>query len=247
MSPQFALIQKYFTRPAATASLGVGDDCALVNISPGHTLAISTDSLVAGTHFYADTDPEKLGHKALAVNLSDLAAMGATPRFVLLALTLPSVDPHWLAAFSRGFFALADRFKVELIGGDTTKGPLSMTLTVLGEIGAGKALRRDGAKRGDDIWVSGEFGGAALGLQYLQGLAAGGGEGLANALERLYTPQPRVALGVSLVGVANSAIDVSDGLVADLSHICTRSNLAATINLAAVPRAKALAALSEDQ
>jgi thiamine-monophosphate kinase len=247
MSPEFALIHKHFTRPVTNATLGVGDDSALVRITQGCELAISTDSLVAGTHFYPDTDPERLGHKALAVNLSDLAAMGATPRFVTLAITLPAVDEAWLAAFTRGFFALADQHKVELIGGDTTKGPLSMTLTVLGEVPAGRALRRDGAQVGDDIWVSGELGGAALGLAQVQGLAQRDNEGSQSALERLYQPQPRVGLGVCLRGVANSAIDVSDGLLADLMHICERSTLAAEINWQDVPRAQALAAFSEDR
>ena len=247
MSPEFDLIAKYFTRPVKHARLGVGDDCALVGVSPGCELAVSTDTLVSGTHFFADADAEKLGHKALAVNLSDLAAMGALPRYVTLALTLPSIDDAWLAAFSRGFFALADKQDIELIGGDTTRGPLSITLTVMGEIAIGKALRRDGAKDGDDIWVSGNLGGAAAALKHLQGsitLPAGAFEG---AAEKLHKPQPRIALGRALIGIANSAIDISDGLVADLTHICERSRMAADINWADVPISTSLLSLGLEQ
>ncbi len=240
MTPEFALIAKFFNRPAARAVLGVGDDCALIAPTPGCELAISTDTLVSGTHFFADSDPFKLGHKALAVNLSDLAAMGASPRFVTLALTLPSIDEGWLAEFARGFFALAEISGAELIGGDTTRGPLAMTLTVFGEIGAGKALRRDRALSGDDIWVSGALGGAAMALKHLQGTAVIPAEFLETALACLHTPIPRNALGGALVDIAHAAIDISDGLIADLTHICERSHLAATIDWPAVPRAPAL-------
>ena len=247
MSPEFDLIAKYFTRPVKHARLGVGDDCALVGVSPGCELAVSTDTLVSGTHFFADADAEKLGHKALAVNLSDVAAMGAQPRYVTLALTLPSIDEYWLAAFSRGFFALADKQDVELIGGDTTRGPLSITLTVMGEVAIGKALRRDGAKDGDDIWVSGNLGAAAAALKHLQGsitLPAGVFE---DAAEKLHKPQPRIALGRALIGIANSAIDISDGLVADLTHLCERSRMAADINWADVPISTSLLSLGLEQ
>ena len=235
MSPEFALIAKYFTRPVRNATLGVGDDCALIGVSAGCELAISTDTLVSGTHFFPDADPEKLGHKALAVNLSDLAAMGAMPRYATLALTLPKVDESWLAAFSRGFFALADAFSVELIGGDTTSGPLSITLTVMGEVAAGQALRRDGAKAGDDIWVSGSLGAAALALKHIQGAVTITPAVFESAAENLHRPTPRVELGRALIGVAASAIDVSDGLVADLAHICERSKLSAHVLWATVP------------
>ena len=235
MSPEFALIAKYFTRPVKNAALGIGDDCALIGVSPGCELAISTDTLVSGGHFFSDADPEKLGHKALAVNLSDLAAMGALPRFVTLALTLPSIDEPWLAAFSRSFFALADEYQVELIGGDTTRGPLSLTITALGEVSVGKAIRRDGAGDGDDIWVSGSLGGAALALKHLQGTASLSSEMFEIAAERLHKPHPRVALGRALVDVATSAIDISDGLVADLAHICERSGLSANVVWTEVP------------
>ena len=235
MTPEFDLIAKYFTRPVARALLGVGDDCALVRVAPGCELAISTDTLVSGTHFFPDADPLKLGHKALAVNLSDLAAMGAAPRYVTLALTLPAVDARWLDAFSRGLFKLADASGVEVIGGDTTRGPLAMTLTVMGEVAAGKALRRDAAREGDDIWVSGSLGGAALALAHLRGTVALESGVLERALEPLHLPAPRNALGCALVGVAHAAIDISDGLLADLAHICERSGLSAMVEWPSVP------------
>lgn len=235
MTPEFSLIAKYFTRPTPTAVLGVGDDCALINVSNGHELAISTDTLVAGTHFFADADPRKLGHKALAVNLSDLAAMGAVPRYATLALTLPSVDDDWLAAFAGGFFSLADKYGLELIGGDTTRGPLSMTLTVFGEVPSTSALRRDGARAGDDVWVSGSLGSAALALKHLQSEVTLKPNIFERAAERLHTPTPRIDIGMALRGIASAAIDISDGLLADLGHICERSRLAATIAWAEVP------------
>ena len=240
MTPEFNLIAKYFTRPTQRATLGIGDDCALIVPTFGCELAISTDTLASGIHFFADADPCKLGHKALAVNLSDLAAMGAQPRFVTLALTLPSIDPAWLAEFSRGFFALADASGVELIGGDTTRGPLSITLTVFGEVAAGKALRRSCALAGDDIWVSGTLGGAAIGLMHLQGTVVLPPADREPALACLHTPIPRNSLGCALVGVANAAIDISDGLIADLAHVCERSRLAATVEWPAVPLSPAL-------
>ena len=243
MSPEFELIAKFFTRPIANATLGVGDDCALIRVSPGCELAVSTDTLVSGIHFFPDADAEKLGHKALAVNLSDLAAMGALPRYVLLALTLPEVDEHWLAKFSRGFLRLASDNGVELIGGDTTRGPLSMTLTVMGEVGVGCALRRDGAQDGDDIWVSGDLGAAALALKHMQGGATLHDVVFAEAAERLHCPSARVALGRALIGVATSAIDLSDGLAADLGHICEQSRLSAQVHLDSVPMFPSLRAL----
>ena len=237
MTPEFDLIAKYFTRPVARASLGIGDDCALIRVADGCELAISTDTLVSGTHFFADAEPFKLGHKALAVNLSDLAAMGAAPRYVTLALTLSAVDAVWLGAFSRGFFKLADEAGVELIGGDTTRGPLSMTLTAFGEVPAGKALQRHGARAGDDVWASGSLGGAALALRHLQGVVQLNPVVLERALERLHTPVPRNALGCALRELAgvHSAIDISDGLIADLTHICERSGLAAVVEWPSVP------------
>ena len=240
MTPEFDLIAKYFTRPAKNAALGVGDDCALVNVTRGCELAISTDTLLSGVHFFADADPFKLGHKALAANLSDLAAMGATPRYVTLALTLPSIDATWLDEFSRGFFALANAVGVELIGGDTTKGPLSMTLTVLGEVDAGKALRRDRARADDDIWVSGTLGDAALALTHLRKEIVVSSGHIEHVLARLHTPAPRNALGCALLDHAAAAIDISDGLIADLGHICERSSLAAKVEWVLVPQSPVL-------
>ena len=243
MTPEFSLIDRFFKRAAVVpgrAVLGIGDDCALIRATPNCELAISTDTLVSGTHFFADADAEKLGHKALAVNLSDLAAMGATPRYVTLALTLPNIDEAWLAAFSRGFFALADAYRLELIGGDTTRGPLSITLTILGEVAAGRALRRDGAKAGDDIWVSGSLGGAALALMHLQTQVTLPMPIFGAVEACLHQPNPRIQLGQALLGIATAAIDISDGLLADLGHICERSQLAAAVDHAAVPMVPAL-------
>jgi len=239
-TPEFALIAKHFSRPTKRAALGIGDDCALIDVTPGKQLAISTDTLVAGVHFFADAAPEALGHKVLAVNLSDLAAMGAMPKFFTLALTLPHVNDAWLADFARGLFRLADQYEIELIGGDTTKGPLAMTLTVLGQVTPNEALQRDHAKLGDDIWVSGTLGGAALALKHLQAQVKLKPNVLPPALARLHLPAPRVALGLRLVGVANAAIDLSDGLIADLGHICTRSQLTAVIGWAKIPLHPAL-------
>ena len=220
--------------------LGVGDDAALVAPLPGCELAVSVDMLVAGRHFLADVDPEKLGHKTLAVNLSDLAAMGATPRWALLAGALPDLDAQWLAAFARGFYALADRHDVELVGGDTTRGPLNLCVTVLGEVPTGLALTRAGAKPGDDLYVSGVLGDAALALAAISGRLTLGADALRVAREKLEVPAPRIALGVALRGVASAAIDVSDGLTGDLGHILERSGVGADIDLAAVPRSQAL-------
>ncbi len=232
---EFELIARHFTRPAANAVLGVGDDCALVDVTNGMDLAVSTDTMVSGTHFFADVDPETLGHKALAVNLSDMAAMGALPYWATLALTLPSVDHAWLGAFAKGFFDLAEEFNVSLIGGDTTRGPLTLTVTIMGEVPAGAAMRRSGAKAGNDVWVSGRIGDAALSVAHRHGRVALSDEDYREAVMRLYEPTPRVALGQALRGVATAAIDVSDGLLADLTHICRLSGVGATVELAAIP------------
>ena len=232
---EFDLIQRYFTRPAPHAILGVGDDAALLRISEGMELAVSTDMLVSGTHFFSDADPFLLGHKTLAVNLSDLAAMGAVPRWATLALSLPSADEAWLRRFSEGFFALADAHGVELVGGDTTRGPLNLCVTIMGEVPSGKALRRSGAKFGDDIWVSGTLGSAALGLAHLQGNIKLPEEDRLSCLAALHQPRPRVALGLALRELASSAIDISDGLLADLKHILECSNVGAEIAFAAIP------------
>ena len=219
--------------------MGVGDDCALVRPDAGLELAVTTDMLVEGRHFLPDADARALGHKALAVNLSDLAAMGAAPRWVTLSLALPAADEAWLAAFSEGFFALAERHGVDLIGGDTTRGPqLVISVTALGEVPSGLALYRGGARAGDDIWVSGELGGAALALVHPE---------IPEAALRLHRPEPRVELGERLRGLAHAAIDVSDGLAGDLRHIAERSELGAVVHYADIPRPAAFAKLDDEK
>jgi thiamine-monophosphate kinase len=241
MPSEFEVIARYFTRPARTAMLGVGDDCALVRVPADLALAVTTDMLIEGTHFLPESDPTRLGHKALAVNLSDLAAMGADPRWATLSLALPEADERWLESFARGLFDLAERYGVELIGGDTTRGPRAISITALGTLPPALALRRDGARAGDDIWLSGTTGDAALGLAHLRGRVALSDSALHHCLARLETPVPLVALGRRLRGVASGAIDVSDGLVADLGHILERSSLAAEVWLEKLPQSRALA------
>lgn len=233
--PEFDLIRRYFTRPASGAVLGVGDDAALLRVTEGMELAVSTDMLVEGAHFLPGADPGLLGHKTLAVNLSDMAAMGAAPRWALLAGSLPREDATWLQAFSDGFYALAGQHGVSLIGGDTTRGPLVLCVTILGEVPAGAALRRDGAQAGDDIWVSGLLGEAALALAHLQGKVRLPDEAFEPCARRLHQPQPRLALGLALRGLAHSAIDISDGLLADLGHILENSQVGAEIEFSALP------------
>ena len=232
---EFDLIARHFMRPSPNAVLGVGDDAALVDVSNGMDLAVSTDTMVSGTHFFPDVDPENLGHKALAVNLSDMAAMGAMPYWATLALTVPSVDHTWLAAFAKGFFDLAQEFNVSLIGGDTTRGPLSLTVTIMGEVPMGAALKRSGAKAGHDVWVSGNLGDAALAVAHRHGKLVLSEADYREAVMRLYEPTPRVALGQALRGLATAAIDVSDGLLADLGHICGLSKVGAVVELASIP------------
>ena len=227
---EFDLITRYFKRPAKRSPLGVGDDCALLAPAPGMQLAVSSDMLVEGRHFLSTVEPARLGHKALAVNLSDLAACGAKPLAFTLALALPGVDEHWLEGFSRGLFALADEHGCELVGGDTTRGPLNICITVFGEVPAGAALLRSGARAGDDIWVSGTLGDARLALEVFRGTIALPAEVFAQARMRMEQPAPRVALGQALRGIASSAVDVSDGLVGDLGHILGSSNVGATLD-----------------
>jgi len=224
---EFGLIRRFFAQPVTHTALGVGDDAALIDPTPGCQTVAACDMLVEGVHFFAGTDPRALGHKALAVNLSDLAAMGATPRQALLGIALPAADEVWLAAFAEGFARLAERFGVDWVGGDTTRGPLNLCVTVLGEVPCGAALLRSGARPGDDIWVSGVPGLAALGLAHLRGECVLEGRALAAALERLHTPEPRVAVGIGLRGVASACIDISDGLLADLAHLLRASGAAA--------------------
>ena len=237
---EFDLIRRYFTRATPGALLGVGDDAALLQVSAGNVLAVSTDMLVSGTHFLHDADPYMLGCKTLAVNLSDMAAMGATPRWATLAIALPDADEAWLDRFSEGLFSLADQYGVELVGGDTTRGPLNLCVTIFGEVPAQQALRRSGAKIGDEIWVSGILGDAALALAHLKNHVVLTADEFAACAPALHQPQPRVALGVALRGIANSAIDISDGLLGDLGHILDASQVAAEIDFALLPVSAAM-------
>ena len=227
---EFELIERYFKRPTRGATLGVGDDCALLTPAPGMQLAVSSDLLLEGRHFLSTVDPFKLGHKALAVNLSDLAACGARPLAFTLALALPQADEAWLDGFSRGLFALADAHDCELIGGDTTRGPLAICITVFGEVPPGQALLRSGAQVGDDLYVSGTLGDARLALEVFRGTRSLPQAAFDAARERMEQPTPRVALGLALRGVATAAADISDGLVGDLGHILKASALGARID-----------------
>jgi len=260
VSGEFGLIARHFVWPAPGADLGVGDDAALLSVGAGMQLVVSTDLLVSGTHFLADTDAQRLGHKALAVNLSDMAAMGARPRWAMLALALPAVDEAWLSAFALGLRTLAEVHSTELVGGDTTRGPLTIGITILGEVPRGQALRRDRAQPGDDIWVSGTLGDAAVALAQLNGAHLSDAHlpdahvpdahlldaelldaaAFDHCRRRLEAPEPRVALGVALRGLANAAIDISDGFAADLGHILERSQVAARVQFDLLPRSPAL-------
>ena len=234
---EFELIDRYFRRAPRNADvrIGIGDDGAVIAPAPGMEYVVTVDMLVEGRHFRADADPQGVGHKTLAVNLSDLAAMGALPRFVLLAGALPTPDPAWVAAFMAGFDALANEYDVELIGGDTTRGPRTFCVTAIGELPAGTALTRGGASPGDIVYVSGQLGDAALALAASDGRVDVDPLHLATLERRLNEPQPRVALGVALRGVASAALDISDGLTGDLGHILAASRVGATLDLPAVP------------
>ncbi len=247
---EFELIERYFKRPARQAALGVGDDCALLQPSPGTQLAISSDMLVEGRHFLSTVDPFKLGHKALAVNLSDLAACGAKPLAFTLALALPRADAAWAAPFAQGLFALADAHDCELIGGDTTQGPLNICITVFGEVpvvnGRSQALLRSGAQDGDDLYVSGTVGDARMALEVFRGTLSLPGAVFEAARQRMEQPTPRIALGMALRGIATAAIDISDGLLGDLGHILKRSGVGATVDADAAAQQVAARTLCSD-
>ena len=243
---EFSLIDRYFAahglrRP--DVALGIGDDCALLIPPAGQQLVVTMDTLVADVHFFATADPEGLGHKALAVNLSDLAAMGATPAWATLALTLPKADEDWLERFCQGLFALADRYGVQLVGGDTTHGPVTtLTIQAHGFVPPGSALRRDGAKPGDGIYVTGTPGDAGLALAAALGKAAVASEYRGYVQERLDRPEPRLTEGLALRGVASAAVDISDGLAQDLGHILERSRVGARLDVDRLPLSPALIA-----
>lgn len=239
MGTEFALIDQYFKRPKSRGDVlvGIGDDCAILAPPPGQQLAITVDTLVVGVHFLPTVSPENLGHKALAVNLSDLAACGAQPAWCTLALTLPMPDAVWLQSFMAGFLGLAKQHGVELVGGDTTRGPLAITVQAMGHLPSSAAILRGQAKPGDLIYVSGEIGSAGLGLRHQTVENCGATRHELEALER---PIPRTEFGVSLRGVASAGIDISDGLVADLSHILDQSGVGATLDWEKVPMSPAV-------
>lgn len=241
---EFELIERHFVRPMKRAALGPGDDCALLRVADGQQLAVSSDMLVEGRHFLSTVRPERLGHKALAVNLSDLAACGAEPLGFTLALSLPRADEAFVAPLAQGLFELADRHGIELVGGDTTAGPLNLCITVMGQVPVGQALLRSGALPGDDLWVSGCLGDARLALEVFRGHCALPGADFEQVRQAMERPEPRVALGLALRGLARSAIDISDGLLGDLGHVLRRSGVGAELELAALPRSAVLAVQS---
>ncbi|MFT3735121.1 MAG: thiamine-phosphate kinase [Rhodocyclaceae bacterium] len=247
MPSEFDLIRQHFTRATSHTDLGVGDDGALLRVAPGMQLVVSTDMLVSGTHFLPEADPADIGWKTAAVNISDMAAMTAQPRWITLALAMPAADVDWVARFAEGFAACCAAFGVDWIGGDTTRGPLNLCATVFGEVPAGQAVLRGGGSAGDDIWISGWPGLAALGLQTLLGQRELPGEAREQCLAALHRPQPRVALGLALRGVATAMLDVSDGLLGDLQHILERSACGAQLDEAALPLASVLAACGDAQ
>lgn len=236
---EFEIIKHFFAERVISSRrdvvIGIGDDCALVEVPVDQALAISTDTLVVGVHFFENADPADIGYKALAVNLSDLAAMGAEPAWVSVALTLPQPDEKWLQGFSEGFFTLLDHFSLQLIGGDLTQGPLTITMHVQGFVPKQQVLRRGGAKSGDRIYVSNSLGDAGLALRLLRGEIVVADTDKTYLLNRLNRPEPRISEGLALRNIASSAIDISDGLIADLGHILQQSGVGATINTDNIP------------
>ena len=241
---EFELIGRYFTRPTRRAVLAAGDDCALLAPTPGMQLCVSSDMLVEGRHFLSTVAPQRLGHKALAVNLSDLAACGAEPMAFMLALALPRADEVFLAGFAEGLYGLAERHGIELVGGDTTAGPLNICITVFGQVPAGAAVLRSGARAGDELWVSGTLGDARAALEVFRGTLSVDAASFDHFRQAMELPEPRVALGRRLRGIATSAIDVSDGLLGDLAHILRRSGVGARVDAGTLPRSAVLAGLA---
>lgn len=232
---EFTLVQKYFTRIYPDVDLGPGDDAALVQVNEGHQLVVSVDALVEGVHFFSGTDPYSIGYKSLAVNLSDMAAMGAMPRWATLSLTLPKVETDWLSRFSAGLFDLAEQYDVRIIGGDTTQGPLHISIQILGEVPTGQAITRLGAQVEDDIWVSGELGLAGMAVAERYGQLSLSEADHIRCVKHLDYPIPKVALGIALRGIAHSMLDISDGLLADIGHLTTEAALGAEIEAILLP------------
>jgi thiamine-monophosphate kinase len=243
---EFELIRRFFVRPGAAQSgviLGIGDDAAVLDQPKGTDLVSAVDTIVAGRHFLEGTDARSIGHRALAVNLSDIAAMGATPAWATLALTMPSAEPEWLEGFSAGFFALADIHAVALVGGDTTRGPLTASVQILGHVPHGTALRRSGARAGDLLAVSGTLGDAGAGLAFLEESPRAAKRDVVDELIRRFEyPIPRVAMGVCARGIATAAMDLSDGLIGDLPKLARASGLSAHVNIDRLPLSAALRA-----
>jgi thiamine-monophosphate kinase len=235
MTSEFEIIERYFKKKTKQTALGVGDDAALINVQKNYQLVISSDMLVENTHFLKNTNPSHLGWKSLAVNLSDIAAMGATPKWATLSISLPKINHAWLKKFSEGFFKCADKFGIDLIGGDTTKGPLSISITIMGEIKKNEALLRSGAKINDDIWVTGQLGLASMGLASIQGKLKLPPHIKNKCIRALETPTPKTSLGSHLSRYANSCIDISDGLIQDLRHILKASKVGASLLLNDIP------------